>query len=236
VACGNARAPRGGALAGGSVVARRQQGVVGDLEGDTGEVLGKEERAGAHRNGVPMVRRRKRRRAMVFNGGGVAPVVVDEGGWVLQFEGDPGVKMRRSIEGRSSSEGRSPEGRWTAVTIGRSPARRKGSGGGKPVRWTPGRWGRACGARAWTDEMNGTRGRNFSADGRQLGFKGSGGEGVEGWAPLGGRAGERGAGVAWSSAAAWRRRGSGPAATRVGGALPHNSGERRGRRDAGRRG
>jgi hypothetical protein len=46
----------------------------------------------------------------VFNGGGVAPVVVDEGGWVLQLEGDSGVRRRRSIEGKSSSEGRSPEG------------------------------------------------------------------------------------------------------------------------------
>jgi hypothetical protein len=177
-------------------------------------VPGKEERAGAHRNDVPTVRRCKRRRATVFNGGGVAPVVVDEGGWVLQFEGDPGVRRRRSIEGRNNSEGRSPEGRRTAVTLGRSPARRKGSGGGKPVRWTPGRWGRACGTRAWTDEMNGARGRNFSADGRRLGFKGSGGEQAEGWALLGGRAGEKGPGTAWSSAAVWHRRGSGPAAAR----------------------
>jgi hypothetical protein len=73
-------------------------------------VPGKEERAGAHRNGVLTVRWRKRRRAAVFNSGGVAPVVVDEGGWALQFKGDPGVRRRRSIEGRSSSEGRSPEG------------------------------------------------------------------------------------------------------------------------------
>jgi hypothetical protein len=41
-------------------------------------VPGKEERAGAHRNGVPTVRRHKRRRA----------VVVDERGEVLQLEGD----------------------------------------------------------------------------------------------------------------------------------------------------
>jgi hypothetical protein len=48
--------------------------------------------------------------AAAFNGGGVAPVVVDGGGGVLQLEGDPGVRRRRSIEGKSSSEGRSPEG------------------------------------------------------------------------------------------------------------------------------
>jgi hypothetical protein len=76
----------------------------------TGEVPGKEERAGVHQNGVSTVRRRKRRWTVVFNGGGVALVVVDEHGEVLQLEGDPGVRRRRSIEGWSSSEGRSPEG------------------------------------------------------------------------------------------------------------------------------
>jgi hypothetical protein len=69
-------------------VPRRRQGVAGDLEGGTGEVPGKEEGAEAHQSGVPMVRRRKRYRAAAFNGGGVAPVVVDERGGVLQLEGD----------------------------------------------------------------------------------------------------------------------------------------------------
>jgi hypothetical protein len=46
-------------------------------------VPGKEEGAGAHPNGGPTVRRRKRHRAVVFNGGRVAPVVVDECGGVL---------------------------------------------------------------------------------------------------------------------------------------------------------
>jgi hypothetical protein len=55
---------------------------------------------------VPMVRQRKQRRAAVFNGGGVAPVVVDEGGWVLPLVGDLGVRRRRSIERWSSLEGR----------------------------------------------------------------------------------------------------------------------------------
>jgi hypothetical protein len=89
VAHGNARAPpvyRRGHHA----VARRRQGVAGDLEGATGEVPGMEERAGAHRNGVPTVRQRKRRRAAALNGGGVAPVVVDERGEVLQLKGDRG--------------------------------------------------------------------------------------------------------------------------------------------------
>jgi hypothetical protein len=78
-------------------VARRRPGVVGDLEGSTGEVPGKEERAGAHRNGVPTVRQRKRRWAAAFNGGGVAPVVVDERGEVLQLEGDPGVRRHGQL-------------------------------------------------------------------------------------------------------------------------------------------
>jgi hypothetical protein len=73
-------------------------------------VPGKEGRAGAHRNGGSTARRRKRRRAVVFNGGGVTPVVIDEGGWVLQLKGDPGVRRRWSNEGKSSSEGRSQEG------------------------------------------------------------------------------------------------------------------------------
>jgi hypothetical protein len=94
VADSNARAPRagqhGGALTGGSAVASRWQGVAGDLEGGTGEVSGKEERVGVHRNGVPTVRRPKRRRAAAFNSGEVAPVVVDGRGEVLQLEGDPG--------------------------------------------------------------------------------------------------------------------------------------------------
>jgi hypothetical protein len=88
----NTRAPvrspragwRGGVLTGGSAVAQRRQGVVGDLEGATGKVLGKEEREGAHQNGGSTVRRRKLRRAAVFNGGGVAPVVADVHGGVLQ--------------------------------------------------------------------------------------------------------------------------------------------------------
>jgi hypothetical protein len=75
-------------LVGGSAVARRRHGVARDLEGATGEAPGKEERAGAHRNGVPTVRRSKRRRAAAFKGGGVALVVLDERGEVLQLEGD----------------------------------------------------------------------------------------------------------------------------------------------------
>jgi hypothetical protein len=56
-------------------------------------------------HGVPTVRRRKPRRVAVFNGGGVAPVVIDERGEVLQLEGDPWVRRWQSIEEWSSSEG-----------------------------------------------------------------------------------------------------------------------------------
>jgi hypothetical protein len=70
---------------------------------------GKKSEDGAHRGGRESVWRREVAGAVMFNGGGVASVVVDESGWVLQLEGDPGVRRRWSIEGKSSSEGRSPE-------------------------------------------------------------------------------------------------------------------------------
>jgi hypothetical protein len=81
---------RDGALAGSSVVARRWQGVASEHRWGPGVVPGKEEGAGAYRNGGSTARRRKRHRAAVFNNGGVTLVVIDEGGWVLQLEGDPG--------------------------------------------------------------------------------------------------------------------------------------------------
>jgi hypothetical protein len=91
-ACASAWSPRADRAWDGAVsrlpAARRWQGVAGNLEGATGEVPGKEEGAEAHRSGLPTVRRRKRRRVAAFNGGGVAPVVVDERGEALQLEGD----------------------------------------------------------------------------------------------------------------------------------------------------
>jgi hypothetical protein len=71
-------------LASTSVVARRWQGVVRDLDGVTGKVSGKKERAGAHRNGGSMVRRSERCRAAAFIGGEGAPVGGDGGCGVLQ--------------------------------------------------------------------------------------------------------------------------------------------------------
>jgi hypothetical protein len=73
-------------------------------------VPGKKSGDGAHRDGRVMVGQREAASAAVFNGGGVAPVVVDVCGGVLKLERDPGVRRRRSIEGKNSSEGRSPEG------------------------------------------------------------------------------------------------------------------------------
>jgi hypothetical protein len=66
-------------LTGGSAVARRRQGVAGDLERVTGKVSGKQERAGAHRNGGSTVRRCKRCRAAAFVCEEGAPVVVGGG-------------------------------------------------------------------------------------------------------------------------------------------------------------
>jgi hypothetical protein len=68
-------------------------------------------------------------------------------------------------------------------------------------------------------------------------FKGSGGEGRKVWRRVEAereRKRKRGGalGVAWTSAMAWCRRGSGPTTTRAGDALPRDNGGWRGRRDA----
>jgi hypothetical protein len=154
----------------------------------------------------------------VFSGGGVAPVVVDERGEVLQLEGDPGVRSRRSIEEWSSSEG----------------AHRRGADGGdartessvgEGLRW---RKTDEEDAWAWTDEMNGARDeKEILAGGRRLRFNGKRrGGGPEGWTPHGGRAGERGRGrrTLARCGAACQRRGSGPAAARAGGMLLRDNG------------
>jgi hypothetical protein len=76
-------------------------------------VPGKEERAGAHRNSGSTVRRRKRRRAAAFVGG-VAPVVVDMRGGVLQHRCRRGKLRLAPIWEMAKLGGRSPErgGRW----------------------------------------------------------------------------------------------------------------------------
>jgi hypothetical protein len=90
---------------GGSAVACLWQGVAGEHRWGPGVAPGEKSEDGAHRGGRATMGRREVAGAAVFNDGGVAPVVVNEGGGVLQLEGDPGVRRRRSIEGRSSSEG-----------------------------------------------------------------------------------------------------------------------------------
>jgi hypothetical protein len=58
------------------------------------------------------------------------------------------------------------------VTLGQSPARRRGSGGEKPVRQTPGRWEKHA-QRSGVDRRDERRaGEKNSAGGRQLCFKG----------------------------------------------------------------
>jgi hypothetical protein len=73
------------------------------------KVPGKEERAGAHRNGGSTVRRRKRRRAVVFVGGEGAPVGGDSGCGVLQHRRGKGVRKLQKIAGIGSS---GSGGRW----------------------------------------------------------------------------------------------------------------------------
>jgi hypothetical protein len=77
--------------------------------GVTGKVSGKEERAGAHRNGGSTVRRRKRRRAAAFVSGGVALVVVDVRGGVLQHQCRRGKLRLAPILEMARLGGRSPE-------------------------------------------------------------------------------------------------------------------------------
>jgi hypothetical protein len=73
-----------------------------------------------------------------------------------------------------------------------------------------------CDAQAWTDEMNGARGRKIRPAGGGSVLKGSGGEGgPEGWAPHGGKAGEReGDRGAWAQRGAARWRGISAAVAR----------------------
>jgi hypothetical protein len=76
-------------------------------------VPSKEERAGAHQNSGSTVRRRKRHRAAAFVGG-VAPVVVDVRGGVLQHRCRRGKLRLAPIWEMAKLGGRSPErgGRW----------------------------------------------------------------------------------------------------------------------------
>jgi hypothetical protein len=113
-ACASARSPhagrRGGALAGGSAVARGRQGAAGGLEGVMGKAPGMEEGTGAHRNSGSTVRRCQRRQAAAFVGGEGSPVVAGVAEEVLQLERGEGVRKLQEIPGVGSS-GRSSPGR-----------------------------------------------------------------------------------------------------------------------------
>jgi hypothetical protein len=136
------------------VVAQQRQGVARDLKGVTGKVSGKEERAGAHRNGGSTVRQRKRRRAAAFIGGEGAPVHGDGGCGVLQHQRGKGVRKLQEIAGIGSSGRSSPGsgGRWrcsAGIHEGEWAAsgRRRGSGCGE-------RWG-GSGAQEEESERSG---------------------------------------------------------------------------------
>jgi hypothetical protein len=138
------------------MVARRRQGVAGDLERGhrvDGEAAQTASGDGVQRRpGCSGGRRRARR-------GPAAPVQ----------EGEAGVSSNLGV---ARLGGRSPKRGKTAAALGQSPARRRGSGGGKPAMWTHGRWERRCDAQAWMGETNGARGENSSAGGRWLRFNG----------------------------------------------------------------
>jgi hypothetical protein len=119
-------------------------------------VSGKEERAGAHRNGGSTVRRCKRRRAAAFVGGEGAPVVAGVGDEALQLGRGKGVRDLQEISGIGSSGRSSPGGggqRWCSAGIregeGAAGGRRRRSGCGE-------QWG-SSGTREKESERSGDR-------------------------------------------------------------------------------
>jgi hypothetical protein len=98
-------------------------------------VPGKEERAGAHRNGGSTVRRCKRCWAVAFIGGEGAPVGGDGGCGVLQHWRGKGVRKLQENAGIGSSGRSSPE----------SGGRRWCSAGIREGEWAAGGWRRRSG-------------------------------------------------------------------------------------------
>jgi hypothetical protein len=83
-------------------------------------VPGKEERAGAHRNGGSTVRQRKRRWAVAFVGGEGAPVVGDSGCGSCSTREARGERIARKC--RDWQLGEELTGEWrTAVVLGWNP-------------------------------------------------------------------------------------------------------------------
>jgi hypothetical protein len=145
----------------GSAVARRRQGVAEDLEGVTGKVPGKEERAGAHGNGGSTVRQCKQRRATTFISGEGAPVVASGCDEVLQLERGERVRDLQEISGIGSKGRSSPGGggrRRCSAEIhegeGAAGGRRRRSGCGE-------QWG-GSGAREEGSERSGDGGNEWA--------------------------------------------------------------------------
>jgi hypothetical protein len=127
-------------------VARRWQGVAGDLVGATGKVSGKEERAGAHRNGGSTVRREESSGTTAFAGEEGALVVVVECDEVLQLGRGKGVRELQEIV-RIGGSGRSSPGnggKWRRSAGIRAREGLPVARGGGP---RAGRGGERCGAR-----------------------------------------------------------------------------------------
>jgi hypothetical protein len=123
-----------------------EQGVAGDLEGVTGKVPDKEERARAHRNGGSTVRREESSRTAALTGGEGAPVVVVGCDEVLQLGRGKGVRKSQEIA-RIGDSGRSSPGNggwWRRSTGIRVKERLPVAGGGGPG---AGSGGERCGAR-----------------------------------------------------------------------------------------
>jgi hypothetical protein len=157
----------------------------------------------------------------------------------------PGVAPHRRSGGVAHSSGGSTRGGQSGgvgaeAVAGAGEESSPVSGGA--VLWLEVEVREEAAARHRSEEGTIIEGGEYSADDGGSILKGSGGEGgPKGWAPRGGGVGERerergGPSMVWSSTTVWHRCGSGPTASRAGGALPRDSGERRGRRDAGRRG
>jgi hypothetical protein len=106
-------------VTGGSVVAHQRQGAAGEHRWVPGEASGKKSGDGAHRGGRATVGRRKATGAVVFNGGGVAPVVVDVQGGVLQHRCGREKRDLAPIRGMVKLGGCSPERGKTVAVLGK---------------------------------------------------------------------------------------------------------------------
>jgi hypothetical protein len=127
-----------------------------------------------------------------FNGGGVVPVVVDERGEVLQLEGDPRARRRRSNEEWSSSEGahrRGADGGDVRTESGAEEGLRSQKTGEVDA-WAMGDEGAALVHGRM--RQNDARGRKIRPAGGGSILRGAVGRGrPEGWTPHGGGVGER---------------------------------------------